>query len=137
MMLGLAACFAAGLLVWSLAEYLVHRFVLHGRIAALRKYHAIHHKDPLDGNGVPIVVAIQISGAVLIALYALAGWLGFAFGAGLAAGYAAYVTVHEGMHHGWFPDFNDNHEVHHTEWRFNYGVTTPFWDVVFGTFKRN
>jgi dihydroceramide fatty acyl 2-hydroxylase len=129
----LFALFAAGVVVWSLAEYFVHRFVLHGWYP---RFHAIHHRDPLDGNGVPIFVAAQISLVALLALYASAGWPGFTFGAGLAAGYAAYVTVHEGMHHGWFPDFNNNHDVHHREWRFNYGVTTPLWDFVFGTLKR-
>lgn len=125
----------AGLFVWSLAEYLVHRFVLHG---VCPRFHVIHHHDPLDGNGVPYILAVPAGLAgILVGLHFWA-WPGAAFGLGLFAGYLAYVTVHEGMHHhpDWLPANNRRHDEHHRFWRCNYGVTTPLWDWVFGTLRK-
>jgi surface polysaccharide O-acyltransferase-like enzyme len=38
-----AALFAAGGVAWTLAEYVVHRFVLHGLVPT---QHALHHANP-------------------------------------------------------------------------------------------
>jgi sterol desaturase/sphingolipid hydroxylase (fatty acid hydroxylase superfamily) len=126
---------ALGLLVWSLAEYWVHRVVLHKWYP---RFHAIHHKDPLNDEA---DVGYRIAACVCAAVLGLAwvtGFLGFAVG--LVTGYLLYVTIHEGMHR-WdlYPIAWDNqirHDIHHARWRYNYGVTSPLWDVVFGTYKR-
>jgi surface polysaccharide O-acyltransferase-like enzyme len=38
-----AALFATGVAAWTLAEYVVHRFVLHGLVPT---QHALHHANP-------------------------------------------------------------------------------------------
>jgi len=44
--LGMAlALVLAGMLLWSLTEYLPHRFVLHG-LPPFRQWHALHHRRP-------------------------------------------------------------------------------------------
>jgi sterol desaturase/sphingolipid hydroxylase (fatty acid hydroxylase superfamily) len=35
----------------------------------------------------------------------------------------------------WFPLFK-NHERHHQRWDVNFGVSTPLWDLIFGTYER-
>jgi sterol desaturase/sphingolipid hydroxylase (fatty acid hydroxylase superfamily) len=125
--------FCLGLLAWSLAEYLVHRFVLH---RFYPRYHAIHHKDPLDGNGVSYSLAARLALIALVCAYVMGV---FPLVAGVVAGYVLYVVLHEGMHRWhiapghWLYGAKQRHDVHHKGWRFNYGVTSPLWDVVFGT----
>jgi sterol desaturase/sphingolipid hydroxylase (fatty acid hydroxylase superfamily) len=127
------AAFLCGLLAWSLAEYLVHRFVLH---ALYPHYHAIHHKDALDGNGIPYWAAAVVALAALLGAYACGL---FALTAGLVTGYVIYVTLHEGLHRWhippahWLYATKQRHDLHHRGWHYNYGITTPLWDVVFGT----
>ncbi|BCJ91789.1 hypothetical protein IZ6_25240 [Terrihabitans soli] len=123
-----------GLVSWTLAEYLVHRFILHGWFP---RYHAIHHRNPLDGMGIPYPAAGIIATAALTVGYLLAGTIGIGFVAGHLVGYGAYVLVHEGMHHHpeSFGELTTAHDIHHRQWRYNYGVTSPIWDVFFGTYK--
>ena len=48
------ALMAAGMLIWTLIEYLLHRFLLHYRpqapalLAVVEKLHLGHHRDPQD-----------------------------------------------------------------------------------------
>jgi len=36
----------------------------------------------------------------------------------------------------WCPGCEPWHELHHKFIRCNFGITVPFWDVVFGTYRR-
>lgn len=42
---GVALMVVLGLVVWTLLEYLIHRFVLHG-LDPFRRWHAAHHQRP-------------------------------------------------------------------------------------------
>jgi 4-hydroxysphinganine ceramide fatty acyl 2-hydroxylase len=60
------------------------------------------------------------------------------FTLGAVLGYVAYVMTHEALHERtysrWpFAQLQRLHDEHHTGWHTNYGVTTPLWDIVFGT----
>jgi sterol desaturase/sphingolipid hydroxylase (fatty acid hydroxylase superfamily) len=137
------AALLAGWLVGSLAEYAVHRFVLHGPALAAR-VHARHHAapareqiDPLSYFG-PIVVALL----AWAALHALGGGAALAGGltAGLCLQYSWFRAVHRRMHRpghrlasGRLAHF---HRGHHVDLRRNFGVTTPFWDRLFRTQRR-
>jgi hypothetical protein len=121
----------AGLLTWTLLEYLGHRFVAHwcDRICA-------HHEAPLDYSVGP-------SWSVVVGVLAVF-WLlcpSSLFALGLTLGYAAYAVVHYLCHHTAVSSralraLRRNHNVHHhVDERTNYGVSSPLWDVVFGTYR--
>jgi sterol desaturase/sphingolipid hydroxylase (fatty acid hydroxylase superfamily) len=121
--------FCCGLLAWTLAEYITHRFVLHA-IAPVQ--HGIHHARPQDGIDKIFwqiwlafaVVYLTTTGAVL---------------AGVLVAYAWYLSVHYCAHHNpaILPTSMLKHHLdHHSFAKRNYGVTTKLWDRVFGTMLR-
>jgi hypothetical protein len=142
---------AAGLLVWTLTEYLVHRFLFHlpARSAPMRRLtfivHGVHHQAPDDPSRLlmPPAAAI-VAGAVLYLLFwAILGrpWVDpfFAF---FLTGYLVYDYVHLAVHRGrprtrigrfvrrW-------HMLHHfTTPGARWGVSSPLWDLVFRTWPR-
>ncbi len=137
--LGVAA--AGGLIAWSLVEYLLHRYILHG-VPPFKGWHAEHHHHPQELIGIPAVASLAlIAGLVFFPLHwwidsqlALATTLGF------MVGYLAYMVVHHGVHHWpsrhkrWFRARKATHALHHSRDETRcYGVTTSFWDRAFGT----
>jgi sterol desaturase/sphingolipid hydroxylase (fatty acid hydroxylase superfamily) len=141
--------FIAGFLVahviGSLAEYLVH-VGMHRRIV-FGKAHTFHHKYA-NGQGVwgefvdyllptlPFMVAV-----ILVSYFAFdAVWLGIGFSVGAVWACAFSAYGHQLSHERpdlifWlrFPP----HHIHHYNnlWRTNFGVTSLFWDHLFGTFQ--
>lgn len=138
------AALMLGLAAWSLAEYLIHRFVLHA-MPWFRRLHAQHHAAPRGLVGVPA----WFSAAMLIALL---GWTrhrggdgvwACGAGVGLVLGYLAYVAFHYATHHlpglrwRWVSRLRKAHALHHGgSVACNFGVSTPLWDRVFGTAAR-
>src|SRR5450432_3668861 len=53
------ASLPVGLLVWTLVEYIVHRWVFH-EVPFFEKYHDAHHAEPLALIGVPSFASIGI-----------------------------------------------------------------------------
>jgi sterol desaturase/sphingolipid hydroxylase (fatty acid hydroxylase superfamily) len=124
-----SALFVGGMVAWTLAEYLVHRFVLHGFAPT---EHRLHHANP-DSAVLAIFWQIWISFALF---YLIAGG---AFVAGALVAYAWYLLVHHCAHHS--PDtlivpLLRHHRIHHRFATRNYGVSTTLWDHVFGTVLR-
>jgi len=130
---------AIGFALWTLAEYLVHRFVYH-QLPYFERLHDAHHAEPDALIGAPPFI-----GPAMVALAgALAFSLGVGFGDGFMigglAGYLAYIGVHHWAHH-YRGDLNPalralraHHVRHHAaHGEGNYGVVTSFWDHVFGT----
>lgn len=137
------AMIALGLLGWSLAEYLIHRFAFH-HAPVLQQIHLAHHAAPRALNGTPTLVTV-------IVFYGLVYWpltwmlradWAAAVTAGVLLGYLAYVGVHYVVHHkgsggrAWLRRLIRLHAVHHHDVAHNFGVTTPLWDWVFGTLAR-
>lgn len=124
-----AALTATGVIAWTLAEYVGHRFVLH---RLMPTQHRIHHADP----GKPVVsISWQIWGCFAL-VYLIADG---AFLAGSLVAYAWYLFVHHCTHHDAdrLPAFLIRyHNDHHKFATRNYGVTTSLWDHVFGTVLR-
>ena len=121
-----AVLFCCGVAAWTLAEYITHRFVLHA-IAPVQ--HGIHHARPQDGID-KIFWQIWVAFALL---YLVAGSEVLA---GVLVAYAWYLFVHYCAHHN--PaivpaSLLKHHRDHHRFANRNYGVTTKFWDRVFGT----
>jgi sterol desaturase/sphingolipid hydroxylase (fatty acid hydroxylase superfamily) len=121
--------FACGVMAWSLAEYITHRFVLHS-VATIQ--HGNHHarpQEPIDRVFWQIWLAFTV-------VYLITGG---AVLAGVLAAYAWYLSVHHCAHHNpaVLPaSLLKHHLDHHRFARRNYGVTTKIWDRIFGTMLR-
>ena len=137
------AMIALGLLGWSLAEYLIHRFAFH-HAPLLQQIHLAHHAAPRALQGTPMLVT-------LLVFYALVYWpltrvlrpeWAAAVMAGVLLGYLGYISVHYVVHHlgsggrAWLRRLIRLHAVHHHDVAHNFGVTSPLWDWVFGTLAR-
>jgi len=135
-----AALAALGLLSWTLAEYLLHRYVYHAWTSFLTTGHALHHQNPRALIGVPW----YLTTVALVALFFLlripihAPALGVVMGSSWL-GYVFYCICHHGSHHwdlrhGWLARMKRHHLAHHGHQEFNWGFTTPLWDLVFQTY---
>jgi len=139
---------AAGLIFWTLTEYLLHRHVFHfkpirpwqERLAYL--IHGIHHDQPHDASRLvmPPVAAAILAGILYLSFRLVLGvhWV-MPFFAGFLIGYLCYDYIHFGIHHfrprgavGRF--LKDHHMKHHFMMHgARWGVSSPLWDIVFGT----
>ena len=151
--LGLGAAsglFLSGLFVWTLTEYLLHRFVFHyepssqwgKRLHFLT--HGVHHDYPNDSKRLVMPPSVSIPLALLffVVFYAAAGPLAVApFFAGFIFGYICYDEIHYATHHapmkrGAAQWLKHHHVLHHyRNPDRGYGVSTPLWDYVFGTME--
>jgi sterol desaturase/sphingolipid hydroxylase (fatty acid hydroxylase superfamily) len=130
-----------GFAAWTLFEYLLHRYVLH-RVPILHDMHEVHHADPAAFVGTPSWASslFFLIGALLPLWWGLGFPFASALTAGLMFGYLCYVGVHHATHHwrlmpgSFLYRWRHRHARHHfAEAEGNYGVTTDFWDWVFGT----
>ncbi|ARU31909.1 hypothetical protein CAP31_09610 [Sulfuriferula sp. AH1] len=129
-----------GLVAWTLLEYVLHRFVLHG-IEPFKGWHTQHHLRPYALIGTPTVFSLMLF-LVCIFLPALLVegiWSGGGFTLGVVSGYAVYSWMHHAAHHwrangGWLKRRKRLHAMHHHgQSKCDFGVITSFWDRVFGT----
>lgn len=133
----------AGLLGWSAIEYGLHRFVLHG-IAPFSRWHAQHHARPMALICTPTVLSAALIATFVFLPAALAGdrWLACALTLGLVVGYLGHAVTHHATHHwrgggAWLLRRKRWHALHHHDAEPScYGVTSAFWDHVFGTTPR-
>jgi sterol desaturase/sphingolipid hydroxylase (fatty acid hydroxylase superfamily) len=140
------AFFTAGLISWSLIEYLLHRFVFHINKyfpfmqKVHRLFHGHHHEDPRDHARLfmpPVAGAIAVI-LTLCFFFLFMRYSAFAFVAGISAGYLAYCTIHYLVHTR--PSKLPFHRlwIHHLKHHHKYpdkayGVSSPLWDIIFGT----
>lgn len=135
----------AGLASWTLVEYLLHRFVLHGR-GPFQRWHEEHHRRP----EVPMRTPLAFSLMLLLGLVLLPGLLigdiavGAAFSGGLILGHVLQEAVHHRLHQsvpragGWLARRQRQHLRHHNEDEtLAFGTLTGVWDCVFGTDRRH
>ena len=136
-----AALVLLGLASWSLLEYLIHRFLLHG-VAPFSEWHARHHLRPTALISAPTVLSATLFALlVFLPLFALGGmWASSAFFLGVLAGYLAYALVHHATHHWRAGSAGARrrkrwHALHHrhAEQGCCYGVSSGLWDRVFAT----
>jgi len=138
--------FLAGFFSWSLAEYLMHRFLYHKIEDATYDtgfqyiFHGIHHEYPNDKTRLvlPVIPSLLIASIFFGIFYLAMGKFAFAFSPGFVVGYCAYMTVHYTIHKVPSPKrFNfwwRFHSIHHYQQHDRaFGVTSPIWDIVFGT----
>ena len=139
---GEATAFVAGLVAWSFAEYWIHRAVFHGQLG-FEAMHEMHHALPKDLIGVASWGTFAGFAVVWLLLAGLFGSaISSAMTAGFALGYLVYCTVHVAIHHRAAQGLGRYgammlalHQGHHRGGRGNFGVSSPLWDIVFGTFR--
>jgi len=145
-----AGYIVAGISAWTLVEYMLHRFVFHldrwipasGKLCFL--IHGCHHADPTDASRdiMPPAGSAPLMGmalAVSICLLGLAG--GLLFFGGFSIAYLVYDVTHYGCHQWQLPGrlggyLRRYHLLHHyRDEERHFGVTSPFWDWIFGTLR--
>ena len=133
-----------GLASWSLIEYLIHRFVLHG-IQPFSGWHERHHSRPAALVSAPTVLSATLLAAlVFLPTLALGGLrTSSALSLGVLSGYLVYSVVHHATHHwradsAWAKRRKLWHAMHHRDAADGccYGVTSRLWDHVFATALR-
>jgi cyclopropane-fatty-acyl-phospholipid synthase len=131
----------AGLAMWTLVEYVLHRFVLHG-LQPFRAWHAEHHRRPRARIATPAILSAALITALVFipALVLRDSWRAGALSFGLLTGYLIYTIVHHAAHHwrgdpAWLRGIRRHHALHHSPVAAHarYGVTSTLWDVVFRT----
>lgn len=140
-----------GLISWAGFEYVMHRVIFHydARSDLGRKFlyhaHVSHHENPRGRNrlssslilGLPIGAAYWLLGWAATGSWAAASWLFI----GLAAGFFGYKWVHFQCHHRRSRSrilkyLRHYHLLHHYKTPdLRFGVTSPLFDLVFGTFR--
>lgn len=143
---GLALAAAGGAVGWTFLEYCIHRWLGHDsrfRGNPFGVEHVQHHA--LGNYFAPTVKKLAV--AVVVALvvgtpaWLVGGATGLTAVGGLLVAYGAYEVFHrrEHTHPGWSPigRWLRAHHFHHhfVDPRTNHGVTTPIWDLVFGTYR--
>ena len=152
--LGVLATIAAvvgGYVFWTLCEYWGHRGVFHfepeGAIGKRVHWmiHGVHHDHPNDPRRLVLPPAFSIPlAALFFGLFVVSLGLPLAWGVccGFFAGYVVYDTVHFAVHHFRFRGrigrrLRELHMRHHFEDdQRGFGVSAPWWDIVFGTAPR-
>jgi sterol desaturase/sphingolipid hydroxylase (fatty acid hydroxylase superfamily) len=131
----------AGFVAWSFLEYVLHRWVLHGRPSMARRGHARHHADDTALISTPVLVvmaAAAVTSAMLSMVFPTGVTCLFVFG--LYAGYNYYALLHHLQHRrgsvlACLAGLERAHQIHHHRHTVNYGVTTTVWDHLLGTFQ--
>jgi sterol desaturase/sphingolipid hydroxylase (fatty acid hydroxylase superfamily) len=132
--------FAIGCGVWTLVEYVVHRWVYHS-VIYFDKMHDAHHDEPNSLIGAPSFLSIVVIFAAFYApLYFVNTTFAGGFTSGILLGYLGYQLVHHASHHwtlkpgSWLYKARLRHMAHHyRNVEGNYGIVTSFWDHVFST----
>lgn len=139
--------FLAGWLIFSLIEYLAHRYIFHMEPTSELKrniqytFHGNHHDYPKDKSrlAMPPIVSLFIASFFFFVFKLAFGSLVFGLVAGFLFGYALYLFVHYAVH-AYAPPKNFlktlwvHHSIHHyKDPERAYGVSSPLWDWVLGT----
>ena len=142
-----SALIAAGLTVWTLFEYAMHRYLFHldSDVAVIRwlvfLIHGNHHDNPNDAlrGLMPLPVSVSIGSLVWLAFVALLGPAGTWMLLGFMTGYVLYDAVHFACHQfsmrGRLGKALKRHHMrhHYVDEDSNFAITAIFLDRVFGS----
>lgn len=142
---GFIIYFLAGLMVWTITEYLLHRFIFHYHpTSGFGKqlhfiFHGVHHDYPRDKKRLVMPPSASIPLATLFyflfSLMLEQKFL-FAFFPGFLLGYLTYDMMHYAMHHHNFKNpvlkrIKQHHMLHHyQDPSKGYGVSSSLWDII-------
>lgn len=165
-----AAFFLGGLSLWSLLEYILHRFLFHldeyvpSLPASSRRsltqsprwlpdnragltlhflLHGVHHYLPMDKYRLVMPPTLFVALATPFwklahFIFSYDWYVATAVFCGGVFGYVCYDLTHYFLHHQnlplWYKQLKKYHLQHHfLDYQNGFGVTTRFWDGVFGT----
>lgn len=145
---GYALYYFFGLFIWTITEYLLHRFIFHYELpgAIGRRihfiFHGVHHDYPSDRLRLVMPPALSIPlAAMFFWLFSLVlsnGQL-YSFFPGFITGYLFYDITHYAIHHFNFKSsvwkkIKQHHMLHHySDSDKGYGVSSALWDKIFQT----
>lgn len=146
--LEVAGWFAGGIGIWTVTEYVLHRWLFHyeppGKLGKRMHFifHGVHHDYPNDSMRLvmPPAVSLPLATGFYFLFRNFVVHDGFyAFFAGFLAGYLFYDMLHYAIHHApmkgkvWMA-LKTHHLKHHfKDPDAGYGVSSPLWDVIVGS----
>lgn len=130
----------AGVVIWTLLEYVLHRHILH-RLQPFQRLHDLHHARATALVGTPSWLSLCLFAVLALVLWsAIEAILASGLTVGLMLGYLWYLAVHHAVHHvkakrgSWLHRAKLRHATHHhSQQPCNFGVTTSLWDVAFSS----
>lgn len=145
-----AALFLLGILLWTLIEYLIHRYIFHyepkTRWGKQLHFviHGVHHDYPNDARRLvmPPVISVPLAFLFFGLFFLIFGSLAPAVFAGLVFGYLCYDMLHYATHHLamksgvwlWLKQYHLRH--HFKDDHVGYGISSPLWDYIFRTTRK-
>lgn len=142
--------FLAGWLLFTFAEYAVHRYLYHLPANTERRakfqytMHGVHHEFPKDKTrlAMPPIVTVFVASLLFFIFRFVFGTWAFGILAGFTFGYALYLFVHYAIH-AYAPPKNflkvwwTHHSQHHyRQDEIAFGVSSTLWDHIIGTMPR-
>ncbi len=133
---------------WTFGEYALHNWYGHkakGKNEFSRE-HLAHHKDTayFAANWKKALATVKVSPLIFLVMYYLYGiFYAGIFISGFLITYLIYELIHRRIHthapKNFYSRFiRKHHSYHHfSNPRYNHGVTTPIWDIVFGTYRKS
>jgi 4-hydroxysphinganine ceramide fatty acyl 2-hydroxylase len=143
--------FGLGIIIWTLLEYLLHRFFFHlddllpdNQAAFVVHFtiHGFHHYLPMDKLRLvmpPTLAVILAYPLVSLGHFLFPPMMAHAVVAGGFFGYVLYDCTHYYLHHArpfkyHFREMKKYHMAHHYKnYEGGYGITSKIWDYCFGT----
>lgn len=137
----------AGYFVFTFVEYMMHKHFFHMEpdtpVKDKLQYsvHGVHHDYPRDKDrlAMPPFVSAAYAAIFYLVFRLIMGDYALYFLPGFLSGYASYLGVHY-IVHAFSPPKNFlkvlwvNHAIHHyKDPDMAFGVSTPLWDIIFGT----
>eukprot|EP00112_Aurelia_sp_Birch-Aquarium-sp1_P017246 Seg3980.1 transcript_id=Seg3980.1/GoldUCD/mRNA.D3Y31 product="Fatty acid 2-hydroxylase" protein_id=Seg3980.1/GoldUCD/D3Y31 len=147
----LSTLMVTGVFIWTLVEYVLHRFLFHLMPPGDSKFwitmhfflHGQHHKVPFDPGRLvfpPVAASAFAVPFYLFFVSILPLGIGQGIYAGGLLGYVIYDTMHYYLHHGqpekgsYLYRLKQYHLHHHfTNQSKGFGISSKFWDMPFGT----
>jgi len=148
---GVLLLLMSGILSWGLVEYVLHRFLFHLNTRSIiglnfvYPAHLSHHENPKATEHLfaSLLISLPIATAYwMLAWFAVGTWRAASYlFIGLVAGYFSYEWLHFQAHHGrsrqpllrYLRKYHLLHHYRSPDLRF--GVTSPLFDFLFGTFR--
>lgn len=146
-----AVSFLSGIFLWTLMEYVIHRWAFHyhpktetgKRIHFL--VHGIHHDYPRDATRLvmPLLISIPLATLFFFMFKASFGVYYLNIFSGFLLGYLAYDSIHYATHHfrmnGKIGKFLKEYHLrhHYSDDHTAYGVSNPLWDYIFRTVPKH
>lgn len=140
--------FLAGLFIWTLTEYVLHRYIFHFHPKGKMQerihfiFHGVHHDYPNDAKRLVMPPSASIPLALLFYFlfrFTIGTTMLSAFFPGFLVGYLFYDMTHYALHHANFKSafwkkLKKHHMTHHYQDETKgFGVSSTIWDSAFGS----